>query len=93
MILKPADSKLEVIATLERLVATAPADRKTKIEQELRTVRAGIKGEQEAAYLIDFHFKDRESWVVIHDLRLEIGGRVAQIDHLLLHSLPRLLRT
>jgi len=44
-----------------------------------------MKGEQEAAYLIDFHFKDRESWIVVHDLRLEVNGRVAQIDHLLLH--------
>ena len=66
-------------------MAAAPADRKRRIEQELRVVQAGVKGEQEAAYLIDFHFKDRESWVVIHDLRLEIDGRVAQIDHLLLH--------
>ena len=63
---------------------SAPADRKKRIEQELRIVRAGVKGEEEAAYLIDFHFKNRENWVVIHDLRLEIDERVAQIDHLLL---------
>jgi hypothetical protein len=44
-----------------------------------------MKGEQEAAYLIDFHLKDRESWIVVHALRLEIEGRIAQIDHLLLH--------
>ena len=85
MILKHADSKETLLNDLERLAANAPLDRKKRIEQELRTVRAGMKGEQEAAYLIDFHFKDRESWIVVHDLRLEIEGRIAQIDHLLLH--------
>ena len=85
MLLKHADSKDTLLHDLERLMAAAPADRKKRIEHELRVVRAGVKGEQEAAYLIDFYFKDQESWIVIHDLRLEIGGRVAQIDHLLLH--------
>jgi hypothetical protein len=85
MLLKEADSKEKLLHDLERLTAAAPADRKKRIEQELRVVRAGVKGEQEAAYLIDFYFKDRDSWVVIHDLRIEVAGRVAQIDHVLLH--------
>jgi hypothetical protein len=63
----------------------ASVDRKPRIEQELRAVRAGLKAEQEAAYLIDFHLKDSKNILVIHDLRLEVDGRVAQIDHLLLH--------
>ncbi|HNB79897.1 MAG TPA: nuclease-related domain-containing protein [Rhodocyclaceae bacterium] len=58
---------------------------RTRIEQEVRQVRAGIKAEEESAYLIDFALKDSRNTMVIHDLRLEIGGRVAQIDHLLLH--------
>lgn len=85
MILKNADSRQCDIEELERLVKIAPADRKSKVEQELRFLRAGIKGENESAYLIDFDFKDAEKTVVIHDLRLEINGRVAQIDHLLIH--------
>jgi hypothetical protein len=48
-------------------------------------LRAGIKVEQDAAYLIDFDFKDSTKTLVLHDLRFEIGGRVAQIDHLLIH--------
>lgn len=47
---------------------------------------AGARAEAEAAYLIDFHLKDSENWAVIHDLRLEHNGRVAQIDHLLIWS-------
>ena len=85
MLLKPAAKKDEQIAELERVISIAPADRKAKIEQELRNVRAGLKGEQEAAYLIDFGLKDSRNTLVIHDLRFEIDGRVAQIDHLLLH--------
>lgn len=85
MILKNADSRERDIEELERLIKIAPADRKSKVEQELRFLRAGIKGENESAYLIDFDFKDAERTVVIHDLRLEINGRVAQIDHLIIH--------
>lgn len=84
MILKSADSKDEQTAALERLVTVAPVDRKAKIEQELRAVRAGLKAERDAAYLIDFDLQKSKNTMVIHDLRLEIGGRVAQIDHLLI---------
>jgi len=84
MLLKTADNKDGVIAELERLLAVAPTDRKAKIDHELRTMRAGIKAESETAYLIDFDFKASKNKIVIHDLRLEVGGRVAQIDHLLM---------
>jgi hypothetical protein len=47
--------------------------------------RAGIKGENEAAYLINFDYEKSDNWVVLHDLRLEANGRVAQIDHLLIN--------
>src|SRR5437016_1060418 len=85
MLLKTADRKEAAIAELERLKVVAPANRKADIEQELRIMRAGLRGEEEAAYLIDFHLKESKRTVIIHDLRLEIGGRVAQIDHILIH--------
>jgi hypothetical protein len=85
MILKKADSREHDLSELERLLSIAPTTIRPKIEQELRAVRAGSKGEQESAYLIDFDFKDAQRTVVIHDLRLEVNGRVAQIDHLLIH--------
>lgn len=84
MLLKTADNKDYQIKELEGLLAAATGDRKSRIEQDLRIVRAGIKGEQEAAYLIDFDFKNLDFYAVIHDLRLEVGGRVAQIDHLVI---------
>src|ERR1043165_2404738 len=41
-------------------------------------------GLETASYHIDFHLKDHPNWAVIHDLRLEYNGRIAQIDHLLI---------
>src|SRR5881227_4020256 len=85
MILKRADDKRSQIAELERLAASAPRAQKSHIEADLRSFRAGLKGEDDSSYVIDFHLKDSKRTAVIHDLRLEIDGRVAQIDHLLLH--------
>lgn len=90
MICKNADSKVGDIATLENLLQRASTDKKPLIERELRMLRAGIKGEQESAYLIDFHLKESQKTAVIHDLRIQLDdGRVAQIDHLLIHRTLR----
>ncbi|MCX7177078.1 MAG: nuclease-related domain-containing protein [Proteobacteria bacterium] len=87
MIIKSADEKQLVLETLEQLRQRPDAtdtQRKT-VEKEIKIFRAGIKGEEESAYLIDFDFKASKNTAVIHDLRLESNGRVAQIDHLLIH--------
>ena len=90
MICKNADSKVESITTLENLLQGASIEKKPLIERELRMLRAGIKGEQESAYLIDFHLQGSKNTAVIHDLRIQLGdGRVAQIDHLLIHRTLR----
>ena len=56
-----------------------------KIERELKLLTAGNNGEQDSAYFIDFYYKQSQNWAVIHDLRIEYGDRVAQIDHLLIN--------
>lgn len=85
MLIKSADDKSPQIAALEFLLTQPLGPLVKKVEEELRILRAGIKVEQDAAYLIDFDFKDSLNSVVLHDLRFEINGRVAQIDHLLIH--------
>jgi hypothetical protein len=55
------------------------------IERELKAIRSGVYGERDSAYYIDFYFGDSKNWAVIHDLRLEHKGQVAQIDHLLIN--------
>lgn len=88
MIIKPRDSKNADIKELTQLLSLPLSDnKKALIERELRFIRAGERGEKDAAYFIDFHFASSKRWAVIHDLRLEHQGRAAQIDHLLINRL------
>ena len=89
MQIKAADDKQPDIDALNALLARPNLDAATRrrIETELRKVMAGAKGERDAAYEIEFHLGSRPNWVTIHDLRLEVGGRVAQIDHLIIDRL------
>jgi hypothetical protein len=47
------------------------------------SIRAGIAGERDAAYAIEFELGGCQNRCTIRDLRLEVDGRVAQIDHLI----------
>jgi len=86
MIIKRMDSKQEEIAELTALLkGRLTSNRRFLIERELRAIRSGISGEKDSAYYIDFYFGDSRNWAVIHDLRLEHKGKVAQIDHLLIN--------
>jgi hypothetical protein len=84
MLIKTADDQTAFIEDLERAAAVPGPDGK-RAATELRNRRAGLRGERDAAYLIDFDFAQSPNWAVLHDLRLEHGGRVAQIDHLLIN--------
>lgn len=84
MLIKEADDQSAQLDRLERIAAgTGPKARQAA--DELRRRKAGVKGERDSAYLIDFEYAQSPNWAVIHDLRLEHGGRVAQIDHLLIN--------
>lgn len=84
MLIKQADDQSAFVLELERLAAGNGPEAKRAAE-DLRIRKAGLKGERESAYLIDFDFAHSPNWAVIHDLRLEHRGRVAQIDHLLIN--------
>lgn len=87
MLIKSADEKESQIAILQNLLAheRVSAEKKSLIEKELRNLSIGIATEKEAAFEIDFYAAPSKNLFVIHDLRLEISGRVAQIDHLLMN--------
>jgi hypothetical protein len=89
LLIKSADDKQRDIEALTALLKRPDLYDSTrqKIEREIRHIRAGLAGEREAAYEIDFHYGDSTKNVVIHDLRIEVEGRVSQIDHLLLNRL------
>lgn len=87
MLLKSTDDKEPQIKILKNLLSheKIPFDKKQQIEKELRNLVTGFATEKQAAYEIDFYFGPSKNVFVIHDLRLEINGRVAQIDHLLMN--------
>lgn len=87
MLIKQADDKTRDIQTLTELASRSDVtpNVRQRIEQEIRNIRSGMKGEAEAAYEMEFHYAASKNWMVIHDLRLECEGRVAQIDHLLIN--------
>lgn len=91
MLIKTADDRDRDLVTLERLLGRSdvPAAMRKQIEVEIRSIRAGDKGERDAGYIIDLHFGRSENWAVIHDLRIEAGGHVAQIDHVLINRLAQ----
>ncbi|MBK1680466.1 nuclease-related domain-containing protein [Rhodocyclus tenuis] len=87
MIIKEADDKRAQVAALRALLARpdcSPETRK-RIEQEIRNIQAGVKGEAEAAYEMKVHYGESRNWAIIHDLRVEFGDLIAQIDHLVIN--------
>jgi hypothetical protein len=89
MQLKTADDKQPDIDALQALVARPDVDARVRrqIENEIWSIRSGAKAEADAAYQIDFDLRKSRNWAVIHDLRLDIEGLVAQIDHLVISRL------
>lgn len=89
MLIKPYRDRTDDLDQLSALATRrdCPARTRDAIETERRKIIAGQKGEKDAAYGIDFHLATSENWAVLHDLRLEWQGRVAQIDHLLVNRL------
>ena len=87
MLIKHKDAVEPALQILEGFLAlnTLTGQQRQLIEEEIEKIRAGARGEKDAAYHIDFKLKDSKNWVVVHDLRLEHNGRVAQVDHLLIN--------
>ena len=89
MLLKRADDKSKRIALLEDLQKSALLDARQKkwLREELGRTRKGIEGERDSAHFLDQYFKNGANHVVLHDLRFDVDGDVAQIDHLVLNRL------
>jgi hypothetical protein len=86
MQIKAADGRHQDVIELERLLdrPDVPQATRKRIEVEIRNIQAGERAEQDAAYHIELYFGRSQNWATIHDLRIEVDGLTAQIDHLLL---------
>jgi hypothetical protein len=89
MKIKAADDIRPDLDALRGLLRRPDLGAKTRsaIELEIRTMEAGAEGERDAAYEIEFYCNKSKNQATIHGLRLEIGDRTAQIDHLIVNRL------
>lgn len=82
------DSKQQEIDQLSSLLrGDITPNQRFLIERELKAMKNGIRGEEDAAYYINFYYGNSKNWAIIHDLRIEHEDQVAQIDHILINRL------
>ena len=88
MIIKTADNKDLDLGTIRglRLHPHATPEKVDQMDAEIRHILSGRKGESDVAYELFHYFGSSEDWAIIHDVRLERAGRVAQIDHILINK-------
>ncbi|MCH8530724.1 MAG: NERD domain-containing protein [Saccharospirillum sp.] len=53
-----------------------------QVKGDILKLKAGHSAEQTAAHLLDKQFQESKRAILLHDLRLDLDGDVAQIDHL-----------
>lgn len=85
MIIKHADDKAARLRMLENLLTspTLGANQRQWAGHEAFRFRMGCAGERSAAHYLDNYLKDDPERMLIHDLRVDVAGEVAQIDHLM----------
>lgn len=86
MLIKSADDKSRRIKLFEELQNAATLDQHQKdwLKDKMWAHRLGTQGEVAAAHYLDSYYRDSKNNAVIHDLRIEVDGHVAQIDHLII---------
>lgn len=86
MLIKSADDKSKRLRLLDELQKSDRLnDRQKKwLREEYWRLAPGVAGEQDAAHYLDMTFGSGKNHALLHDLRLEADGQVAQIDHLLI---------
>ena len=87
MIIKHADDKAKRLNLLAELTQSDRLDARQRqwASDELLRLQRGNQGERDAAFYIDSVYKDSKNHAVLHDLRIEVDGDVAQIDHLVIN--------
>jgi len=87
---QPRSTDLQELERLQDSNKINPEQRK-RIGLEIRRINSGDKGERQTAYELDFHFGSSKNYAVLHNLRIEHDGRVAQIDHLVITRLLEII--
>ena len=89
MLIKSPDDKKKRLRLLEELRSSDRLDERQKewLRKEYWRLSPGDKGERDAAHYLDMSFSESKNHAVLHDLRLEADGHIAQIDHLIVNRM------
>ena len=89
MLIKSPDDKKKRLRLLEKLRSSDRLDERQKdwLRDEYWRLKPGDRGERDAAHYLDMSFGDSKNHAVLHDLRLEADGQIAQIDHLIVNRM------
>lgn len=85
MIIKNKDDNQDNVDYLSDLLdRDIDDDMRRLIDRELKNIDANHKDKEMPLYPLDQAFKTTKNWALIHDLRLDHGGDIIQIDHLVI---------
>jgi hypothetical protein len=86
MLFKDIDSKTKEISQLKNLLKLSQNPKQQAlIQTDLARLENGYKAEKDNAYYLDFGFKNTPNNILLHDIRIEHKGMVAQIDHIIIN--------
>lgn len=92
MLYKEIDSKQDEINELRNLlIKSNNTYQKELIQKDLSRVENGYKSEKNSAYYFNFYLKESSNNIILHDIRIEHNGRVAQLDHIIVNRLGIIL--
>ena len=78
----PIDHKLSELEQILTHVSGKDKRIANQVKGDILKLKAGHSAEQTAAHLLDKQFQESKRAIVLHDLRLDLDGDIAQIDHL-----------
>lgn len=89
MLIKSPDDKSKRLKLLQELQQSECLDMQQRdwLREQYWRLKPGVDGERDAAYFLDASFSDSKNHAVLHDLRIEADGKIAQIDHLVMDRL------
>lgn len=87
MLIKSPDDHTKRLRLLDALGKSDRLDVRQKawLRNEYYRLKPGLAGERDAAHYLDLSISHGQNHAVLHDLRLETDGMVAQIDHLIVN--------
>ena len=85
MIYRDLKDKKEILHKFEEVLKKT--NNQKEILQDYYRFKKGYEQEKDSAYILDFRYKGTKNSILIHDVRLEVDGKTAQFDHIVVSRL------